>query len=84
MGEEFEKTEELIKEYMLESYSIRNPHLFNRKREIEELHNFYDKLIENKDFKINNYWTRHVMDMINNKEGFDIAIGKVYNIIFVL
>uniref|UniRef100_A0A915NJD3 Uncharacterized protein n=1 Tax=Meloidogyne floridensis TaxID=298350 RepID=A0A915NJD3_9BILA len=48
-----------------------------RKTEIEQLHNFYDKLIEKKDFKINNYWTRHVMDMINNKEGFDVAIGKL-------
>lgn len=80
MGEEFEKTEELIREYMLECYSIRYPHLFNRKKEIEQLHNFYDKLIENKDFKINNYWTKHVMDMINNKEGFDIAIGNLKTI----
>uniref|UniRef100_A0A915P9T7 Uncharacterized protein n=1 Tax=Meloidogyne floridensis TaxID=298350 RepID=A0A915P9T7_9BILA len=77
MGEEFEKTEELIREYMLECYSMRYPHLFNRKKGIEQLHNFYDKLIENKDFRINNYWTKHVMDMINNKEGFDIAIGKL-------
>nr|CAD2165392.1 unnamed protein product [Meloidogyne enterolobii] len=80
MGEEFEKTEELIKEYMLESYSIKYPNLYNRKKGIEQLHNFYDKLIENKDFKINNYWTEHVMDMINNKEGFDIAIGNLKTI----
>uniref|UniRef100_A0A915LDT2 Uncharacterized protein n=1 Tax=Meloidogyne javanica TaxID=6303 RepID=A0A915LDT2_MELJA len=74
MGEEFEKTEELIKEYMLDRYK----NLYERKKEIEHLRKLYDEIIEeNTKSKIKNYWTKHVLDFKSNNRGLGLVVGKV-------
>jgi len=74
MGEEFEKIEELIKEYMLERYK----NLYERKKEIEHLRKLYNEIIEeNGNLKIENYWTKHVLHFKN--KGFETVVEKVHD-----
>uniref|UniRef100_A0A915NWU9 Uncharacterized protein n=1 Tax=Meloidogyne floridensis TaxID=298350 RepID=A0A915NWU9_9BILA len=71
--EEFERTEELIKEYMLERYK----NLYERKKEIEHLRKLYNEIIEeNGNLKIENYWTKHVLHFKNTDEGFETVVEK--------
>uniref|UniRef100_A0A915LEQ1 Uncharacterized protein n=1 Tax=Meloidogyne javanica TaxID=6303 RepID=A0A915LEQ1_MELJA len=75
MGEEFEKTEELIKEYMLDRYK----NLYDQKDKIAHLHKLYIEIIEkNAKLKIKNYWTKHVLDFKN--KGFGLVVGKLKTI----
>uniref|UniRef100_A0A915NP44 Uncharacterized protein n=1 Tax=Meloidogyne floridensis TaxID=298350 RepID=A0A915NP44_9BILA len=77
MGEEFEKIEELIREYMLEKYL----YYYDREKEIEQLRKLYDEIIEeNKNLKIQNYLTKHVLDFKNNNRGFGLVVGKIKTI----
>nr|CAD2165396.1 unnamed protein product [Meloidogyne enterolobii] len=56
---------------MLERYKIS----YDRIKEIEHLRNLYNEIIEeNVNLKIENYWTKHVLDFEN--KGFETVVEK--------